>query len=275
MPTNNRSRPEIPIPLLDRLSAGMLRRKLRGPGLIRRFASRICTTDEICVETTHGLRFYLRPKDYIDSFVIIEGYYESEVLDALIKELPRGGVVWDVGANFGLHAITLKVLRPDARIICFEPSPDQAARIIKHSRVNDAAVDVFCLGLRDTPGFDTLHLFHSGNPGRSTFHPQDNETYEGTLRCPVETGDNLIADGVVPLPDVIKMDIEGGEAAAIVGLTTTLSHGATSLIFEGKSELAQAVIELGYPAVSSLSRNEQTHNDYNNYVAARWVPKRP
>jgi FkbM family methyltransferase len=258
-------------PMLDRLLIAMLRHNLRGVSLFQRIANRICTTREILVSTRHGVHFLLRADDYIDRIVIREGYYESEVLDAILKELPLGGVVWDVGANFGLHAITLKVLRPDARIICFEPSPSQAARILTNSICNNLQVDVLCIGLSNVAGMQRLHVVHAGNPGMSTFHPWDQATYSDVLQCRVDAGDELISTAIAPAPDVIKLDVEGGEAAAISGLKKILSAGGTSLIFEGGSETQRLVEELGFPVVLPLPRNEKTHHALHNYVAGRWI----
>ena len=261
-------------PILDSLVATMLRHNLRGTRIFQRISHHICSTNEISVTSRHGVRFSLRPADYIDRIVIREGYYESEVLDALVKELPRGGVVWDVGANFGLHAITLKLLRPDARVICFEPSPDQAARILRNSYSNNLQVEVLCIGLGEVAGMGRLHIVRAGNPGMSTFYPWDQATYSEVLQCRLDTGDELISAGIAPAPDVIKLDIEGGEGAAIAGLKKRLSSGTTSLIFEGSSEVEGIVRALGFSIVSQLPRNEKTHHALNNYVAARMACER-
>lgn len=66
----------------------------------------------------------LDPSDYIDSFIIKEGYYESEVFDALASRLQSSNdVVWDVGANIGIHSLTMAKLNPGLTVVCFEPNP--------------------------------------------------------------------------------------------------------------------------------------------------------
>jgi FkbM family methyltransferase len=69
-----------------------------------------------------------------------------------------------VGANFGLHSITLKKLRPDVRVLCFEPAPDQAARLLTHADINGVEVELFCMGLGKGPSTAVLHTVR-GNPG--------------------------------------------------------------------------------------------------------------
>ena len=56
--------------------------------------------------TRYGSQFFLEPFDNVDSHVLAEGFYESEVLEAVRPVLGRGAVLWVVGANFGLHAVT-------------------------------------------------------------------------------------------------------------------------------------------------------------------------
>jgi FkbM family methyltransferase len=260
----------VMVPLLDQLTSIMLRRRLRGVFAIRRLLNHICTTNEVRFRTSHGLLFYLRPEDDIDNGIFRQGYYESEVLDAMLRELPEGGIIWDVGANFGLHAITLKHLRPDARVICFEPSPEQAGRLLRHSRENKTPVEVHCIGLGLAKRIANLHLVHSGNPGLSTFVPQNEYNYDMLLPSRVERGDDLIMAGSVPAPDVIKLDIERSEEDAMLGLRQTLASGSVSLVLEGTEQIGQVVHSLGYPSIVLLTRNEGT-DDYSNYVASRWV----
>lgn len=124
------------IPFGDRLTRWMIIRRLRGVGTLCRFFGRFVTANAVTATKRYGSSFVLRPNDYIDRIVLSEGFYESEVLDALLNELPSGGVLWDVGANFGLHGVTAKVRRPDIRVVCFEPSPESAVRVLERAALN-------------------------------------------------------------------------------------------------------------------------------------------
>jgi hypothetical protein len=165
------------IPLTDRIIRTMIASGIPGVNTARRIVG---SPDEITARNRYGAVFRLCPDNYIDRVVLRDGYYESEVLDAILDGLPSQAVVWDVGANFGLHGITLKVLRPDVRVICFEPAPEQADRIIAHSELNAAPVEVLRIGLGDERKTATLHCV-SGNPGMSTFVPWDQATYSPSV----------------------------------------------------------------------------------------------
>ena len=90
--------------------------------------------------TRYGSVFELEPFSYIDSFIITHGYYEAEVLEALLPWLGEGRPLWDIGANFGLHGITAKRLVPAAEVCCFEPAAPVLARLLRHRALNRADV---------------------------------------------------------------------------------------------------------------------------------------
>lgn len=225
----------------------------------------VTSSREILHRNRFGALLSLRPDNYIDNVVLRDSYYESEVLEALRAQLPQGAVIWDVGANFGLHAVTLKALRRDARVICLEPQLSQAARIIKNAALNDVTLEVLPLGLGARREFLPLHVV-DGNPGMSTFVPWEKAHYSATALCMVEPGDQLVAQGI-PAPDCIKLDIEGGESAALEGLREVLQQRRPKLIFEGGEELAGEVRKIGFSRVVLLNRNEATEHALQNYCA--------
>ena len=87
--------------------------------------------------------FALDPESYLEWFIFKNGYYEREVLDAALRHLPEHGVFWDVGANIGLHALTIKRLRPDVSVYAFEPVPFTAARFLLNQSLARAEVELF------------------------------------------------------------------------------------------------------------------------------------
>lgn len=244
----------------------MIRRDIRGVASVQRAISKLARCEEIAATTRYGSKFFLRPADYIDRIVLSEGYYESEVLQSMLEDLPHGATVWDVGANFGLHGITLKCLRPDAQIVCFEPSPEQAARVVRHAALNNVTITLCTAGLGQSERVASLHVVSGGNPGMTTFVPWSETTYSTIIKAHVTTADKLIEDCVVPAPNFIKLDIEGGEHAAIEGMRRTIDTRRPRLLIEGSQELAEIVRSLGYRDVSPLKRQEASQHNLENYL---------
>lgn len=254
------------IPYVDILFQHLRRRDWRGTDLIRRVTNRFVTQTEVTTRNRYGVVFRLRPTDYLDSIVIREGYYESEVLESLLA-LPESSIVWDVGANFGLHCVTLKVLRPDLRVVAFEPGPDQAARVLANADMNKVSIELVNVGLGRTPEFSTLHTV-SGNPGMNTFSPWSGATYTGKVICCVETGDRLVSMGIVPPPYAIKLDIEGYEEAALSGMSNMLKS-VSRLVIEGGEEIQTILRGHGFDQITPAARLENSDHDLKNYIAER------
>jgi FkbM family methyltransferase len=236
---------------------------------MRRAVSRLVTANEVTAPTRFGSRFRLRLDDYIDNIVLNEGYYETEVLRAMHEGVPNGACVWDVGANFGLHCVTLKLLRPDLRIIAFEPAPEQAARIIENAALNGVSLDILTMGLGAYSSIGRLYIMRKGNPGMTTFSPWSKVSYDMHLQAQIETGDRLIELEIVPYPYLLKVDVEGAEEEVFKGLNKTLSGDRVRrVIFEGGPELCTLVASRSF-VVRELRREENTGHVLHNYVGDR------
>lgn len=177
------------------------------------------------------------PDSIMDSEVIRHGYYEPEILEAILAHLPENGVFWDVGANFGMHSITVQSLRPDARVISFEPTPAPLARLTYNATLNASQIAILSVALGDTAGYARMEVKVSGNTGISSLSPWPGSKYDGHITVRVETGDALIVSGLVPEPSVIKIDVEGFEYQVLLGMSGLRDRAKTlTLVFESNPE---------------------------------------
>ena len=175
----------------------------------------------------------------LDYAVLDHGYYEREVLEAILRRLPPNAVLWDVGGNIGLHAITAKYLRPDATVVVFEPTPQTAARLIGNANLNGIDVQVVTAALAETDGVAQLSIVTRGNNGLSSLRPWPDVDYEGTIMCPCARADTLVSHGSLPVPAVVKLDVEGLEAEVLRGFGRLLSSAALeSVVFEAPGDAA-------------------------------------
>ena len=209
--------------------------------------------------------------------MLLSGYYESEVLEAILPFLDSSAVLWDIGSNLGLHAITAKHLKPEARVICIEPSPLMIARIHANAQLNNLDVEIISLALTDSRGFRGLHLMLEGNPGMTTLKPLETASYSGRVLCWCDTGDDIVAANILPPPTVIKLDVEGSEADVLRGLKSVLSGNyLKAIIFEADpkllvktdNELYRILTNAGFN-IRTLTRNEKTHHHLDNFIVVR------
>lgn len=262
------------IPLKDSLLTLYYRKEWKGFSRIWNSLKRMGNHPCLQVSNKYGARFYLSPENYIDSYVIRSGYYESEVLEAILPFLDTDSVFWDIGANFGLHAVTAKFLKPQARVICIEPSPLMLTQLQANCKLNALEIEMVNIALSDSPRFQNLHLV-DGNPGMSTLKPWEKAHYSSKMLCWCDTGDNLISNHILPQPTVIKLDVEGSELEVLKGmkhifqsktLKAVIFEEDSSLLKKKENPLYKMLNEAGF-GIESLSRNEKTHHNLGNFIA--------
>ena len=255
----------------DRIFAGWRRRRWRG--FNRAWSALRGPQARLRFRTRYGSEFALNPTAYIDGIVIEDGFYESEVLEALRAALSPAAVLWDIGANFGLHAITAACLAPEATVVAFEPNPAEHARLLLHRAWNAPRLITCALALSDRTGVLPLHLGDSGNSGMTTLEPWSEARYTGVVNVAVLTGDELVARGSLPAPTLIKLDVEGHEAAVLRGLATVLARpSCTLVVFEdhptAESEAKRLLRAAGF-AIAPLARREHSDHALVNFAARK------
>ena len=226
----------------------------------------------------YGSQFFLTPWDSVDSHVIKEGFYESEVLEALRPQLGPGKVLWVIGANFGLHTVTAKWLHPETRVVAFEPSPAMGARLIENCELNAVSVELHAYALSDSRGAFPFFANNSGNPGMSTLHPVASFSYENRFTVATLTAAEVIEHNLAPAPHVIILDAEDAETQVLRGFGGHLSDpNLTHIVLEApnaflesrKPEELYAMLDGAGFALSKLERRENTAHSLSNFLAVR------
>jgi FkbM family methyltransferase len=147
--------------------------------------------------------------------------YEEAFKTELLGAIRPGDCVWDVGANVGYYTVKFcEAVCSQGQVIAFEPNPVSRDRLrdaliaCENVTIRPEALGSAAGRLRFSPGRDPLGATSKVNP--AGFGEDD-------IVVPVEPGDDLINAGLVPMPNVIKIDTEGFEREVIVGLSKTLT----------------------------------------------------
>ena len=146
-----------------------------------------------------------------------------------IAGFERGDVFIDIGANVGMYSIWAAATR-GTRVYAFEPESQNFALLNRNIVANGLGdrVTAYCAALSDQPGYSLLHLSDFGPGGSGHTYGED---LDHRLRrrsspylqgCMSTTLDRLVADGVVPVPTHIKIDVDGLEHKVLVGCHATL-----------------------------------------------------
>lgn len=158
------------------------------------------------------------------------GGWESGTLSALDEVMPARGLLWDVGAWVGPISLWAAV-RHLADVIALEPDPDAFAVLSENVRLNgadkgEAKITALPFALTTAPGPLTLCTVTPGDSLTSM-------TRVDMLGPKVETF-GIDAATLVKIadcwPDVVKMDIEGGESLVLPTLGPKLRERNIPLI---------------------------------------------
>lgn len=161
------------------------------------------------------------------------GTHDLDVQFALQRLLKPGMIAYDIGANVGFTALlAAKQVGPTGQVVCFEPLADNARRIHHNA------------GLNGFHSIDVRQIALGAEDGEAEFQCSDAPTWgrlaaagatpmaAGMLKVPVRSLDSLVANDGLPLPQFIKMDVEGAEASVLRGGTTLLGRARPILVIE-------------------------------------------
>jgi FkbM family methyltransferase len=220
---------------------------LRGPArLLFSSYSRTCYTPGahvIRLTTTAGDVFDADLSSTLEWQLWAFGSYESHLAELFGYLIRPGDRCVDVGANIGVHAVRLaRLTGQDGEVIAIEPDPDVVRRTQRNIALNGLAnVRVISAAASDRAG--ELRLYRPGpgdtNRARASLHYYPYLT-GATVIVPVVTVDDLCAGAPVSL---IKIDVEGHEAAVLRGAAGTIARHAPSLVFEHAPELRGDVVQ--------------------------------
>lgn len=169
------------------------------------------------------------------------GTYEVEFAEALSGATPTGAVCFDIG---GWHGYFGGVMARSgaARVYVFEPLPENCERIRRLIALNpELDIRLVEAAVADRPGTTVFEIMAQGSMGKLSESSFDREN-RGSRQIDVRVValDELVADGRVEAPALMKVDVEGAEALVLRGAREVLrTHRPTLFIEVHSPELAQ------------------------------------
>jgi len=178
------------------------------------------------------------------------GEHDLDVQRALVAAVHEGCVVYDIGAHLGCFALgAAKLAGESGQVVAFEGDPDNAARLRENAAYNhlEGRFQVVHAAVWSSSEGDGIS-FRRGIEPRAQGGVEKNG-YRPVLgsgeliRVPVITLDEFIAGGGPP-PDVIKIDVEGGEGEVLRGGARLFATQRPIVIAEVHHERAEKQIRL-------------------------------
>ncbi len=163
------------------------------------------------------------------------GTYEPDLQAAVRKLAFPGATAYDVGAHIGYITLLLaRAVAPDGQVFAFEPLPANLERLRRHLELNDltARIHIVPAAVTDHTGRARFLVHASGAMGKVEASAGRHETYPESIDVECLSLDEFVFGRGSPAPNLIKIDIEGGEALALAGMTRLLDEHQPVLLIE-------------------------------------------
>ncbi len=153
------------------------------------------------------------------------GHYELDKQQVIQRFVKPGMNVLDIGANAGFYTLAAsRLVGKNGHVWAFEPFAENANNLLRHLHLNDITnVTMVQAVVSDAAGVVGFNIAPNNAMGSIS-----EET--GGYQVPSVALDDLLAKGILPVPDVIKMDVEGAESRVLDGSQRLLRERKSVLL---------------------------------------------
>lgn len=209
-----------------------------------------------------GYRYIVKSDTGFSSLL---GRWEKESQVVYMHSIFPGDVIFDLGANYGIHSMLFaKLTGPSGKVYSFEPLPNNIHDLEAHIRLNHVSnIEIVPTAICEKQG--TLDFKLAAHAGQGSLIGIGCETGE-VITVNTDTLDNFCTQKQV-LPDFIKIDIEGAEGLALEGFENTIASCYPFLAIdlhnpECDRQVGAFLKKHGYEAyrvINGFARNERTY----------------
>jgi FkbM family methyltransferase len=203
---------------------------LKVRGLMRKvYWISACPRNKIRKISFEGIRASFYINDYY-GLRYLEGTFtksycdERAVLRKLTQVLQPGDVVYDIGASLGVHTVFMaNKVGERGCVVAFEPESQSYETLTKNINLNNLR-NVTPMQIALGVEFGEAKLYCDGC---FTLIARGEDCGQKTRMVP---GDFLVRSENLPLPKVVKIDVEGYEYNVIQGLEKTLKQNKCTMV---------------------------------------------
>ena len=189
-------------------------------------------TVQIASGTLQGRKMKLdlqREKDYW------LGSYELDLVRELKQQLGDKQVAYDVGANIGYISLVMaELLDEGGKVFSFEALPANLERLKENVAFGqrEGQIEVVPKAVAEESGLARFKVHASGGMGKLASAQGRKEHYEREIQVEALSLDAAVYELGLPAPQLLKIDIEGGEGAALQGAERLLAEQRPTLLIE-------------------------------------------
>lgn len=138
------------------------------------------------------------------------GSYELSGQKVFMENLKKGDIVFDIGANVGFYSLlAADIVGSEGKVFAFEPLEENFSCLKKHIEINNYK-NIFALKVAVSDQSGAAFLKKEKNA--SMAHLSDEGINIETISL-----DDWIQNKKLPIPDFLKIDVEGAELKVLKG----------------------------------------------------------
>ena len=154
--------------------------------------------------------------------------YESNFDQQMMMGISTNDIVWDVGANIGYFTQKFAdKVGDNGYVYAFEPTPNTFATLVNNC---SNYINITCKNLALSNESGILAFRDSGINNDPTNGIVDINT-PNAIQITVASGDALVLTEAIPLPSIIKIDVEGYELEVLQGMKEMLKNNLLKKLF--------------------------------------------
>lgn len=178
------------------------------------------------VTTVYGqnVKMDLLETDFGHRRIIMNGFYELGLSREISQLAKNGGILFDVGANYGYYSCMWASLNSKNKVFAFEASPKNIDplnnNILKNNLTNQVIINQLAMGKEKGKLRFNLALEQNQSGWGGLTIDENTESVE----VDVDTLDNYAAENGIEQIDVLKIDTEGADTWVLYGAKRLLQE---------------------------------------------------
>jgi FkbM family methyltransferase len=180
--------------------------------------------------------------------------WETDEQAIMRSVVSPGDVVFDIGANIGLHtALLAERVGPSGHVEAFEPN-HELLYAIRQTALHAGNITVHAFGLGDQVQRHTFYIPEDQSMASLADWTEGRVGKVRTVTCELKTVDGLVEAGVLRFPRFVKCDVEGAETQVFRGARRTLNHETAPIVLYEANSLSTRAFGLPIESATTFLR---------------------
>lgn len=179
----------------------------------------------------NNVKLDLSGKDYGHKSMIFNGFYELGLTHDIVRLAKKGGLLVDVGANYGYYTCLWAAQHPGNMVVAFEASPNVFKPLKENIFKNQLQYRVHLVAAGAGKENGILQFSFGSDTGQTSWGGFTVSEDLGAVEVPVITLDDYAARHGINKIDVLKIDTEGADTWVLMGAKWLLKEKRINHIF--------------------------------------------